>query len=439
MSPAIASVASVREPARDVPVRYETDVLVVGGGSAGVAAAVAAARGGAEVLLIERHGYLGGLATGGLIALLLTLDDGRGRQIVAGFCQEVTERLVARGAAFHPAANEWGSQDPTLIERDQRWGLVWGRAPHRVRYSVAYDPAYLKGILDELVSQSGASLLFHAWGCEPLLEGSRIHAVTFQSKAGRFAVKAQIVVDTTGDLDIATAAGCEHATERVLPWMWFTVGGVDLERAGKGAAGFQTIGEGKVLMPWGSIEKVGRIDATSPEDLTHAEVECRHRVLAEFERLRREVPGFERAHLCEIAPQLGITESRRLIGRQVLGRAEVDRALEDAVAATGHWTKYGTTYDIPLAALLPREVENLLVAGRCISVDHRVHHATKEIPACMATGQAGGTAAALALECGADPGQLAGDPAWIAKLRERLTSAGAIVSVAALPDGAYDR
>lgn len=432
MSPANVPGHTLREPARDIPVRYETDVLVVGGGSAGVAAAVAAARAGAEVLLVERHGYLGGLATGGLIILLLTLDDGRGRPIVAGLCQEVTERLVARGAAFHPPPQEWGSEDPALIERDQRWGLVWGRPPHRVRYSVAYDPAYLKGILDELVSESGARLLLHAWGCEPWIDDRRIRAVAFQSKAGRFAVEARTVVDATGDLDVAAAAGCEHARERVLPWMWFTVGGVDVERAGPGAPGFQTIGEGKVLMPWGSIEKVGRIDPTSPEDLTHAEVECRRRVLTEFERLRTDVPGFEDAHLCEIAPQLGITESRRLVGRRVLAHTDMNRVLEDAVAATGHWTKYGATYDIPLASLLPREVDNLLVAGRCISVDHRVHHATKEIPACMATGQAAGTAAALALECGVDPGSLVDDPTRVVTLRERLAAAGAIVSSAGL-------
>ena len=436
MRAATSSDAILRQPPRDLPVRYDTDVLVVGGGSAGVAAAVAAARGGAEVLLVERHGYLGGLATGGLIILLLTLDDGRGRQIVAGLCQEVVDRLVARGAAFHPAKEEWGSEDPALVLRDQRWGLVWGRAPHRVRYSVAYDPAYLKGVLDEMVLQSGARLLLHAWGCEPLLEDGRIRAVAFESKAGRFAVAARIVIDTTGDLDIASAAGCEHEKESVLPWMWFTLGGVDLERArsaGTAAPGFQTIGEGKVLMPWGSIEKVGRIDATSPEDLTHAEVECRRRVLAEFERLRRDVVGFERAHICEIAPQLGITESRRLVGRRVLGRADVDRPQGDSVAATGHWTKYGATYDIPLSALLPNEFDNLLVAGRCISVDHRVHHATKEIPACMATGQAAGTAAAYALSCGQDPAALLRDPEQIAALQRRLVSAGAITSVAALP------
>lgn len=406
--------------------RHQADVLVVGGGSAGVAAAVAAARAGADVLLVERHGYLGGLATGGLIILLLTLDDGRGRQIVAGLCEEVTRRLVARGAAYHPPRAEWGSDDPQRIERDRRWGLVWGRAPHRVRYSVAYDPAFLKGVLDDLVRESGARLLLHAWGAEPLMADGRIEAVAFQSKAGRFAVRARIVIDATGDLDIAAAAGCANEVERVLPWMWFTVGGVDLERAGADAPGFRTIGPGKVLMPWGSIEKIGRIDATSPEDLTHAELECRRRVLAEFERLRAEVAGFENAHLCEVAPQLGITESRRLVGRRRLRRDEMDAVQEDAVAATGHWTKYGATYDIPYGALLPHEVSNLLAAGRCISVDHQVHHATKEIPACMATGEAAGVAAALCLERGVMPDRLA-----VNELRARLQAVGAIVSAGA--------
>lgn len=423
--------ASIREPARDVPVRHEADVLVVGGGSAGVAAAVAAARSGADVLLVERYGYLGGLATGGLIILLLTLDDGRGRQMVAGLCEEVTRRLTARGAAWHPPRAEWGSEDPSLVARDRQWGLVWGRAPHRVRYSVAYEPAYLKGVLDEMVAESGARLLLHAWGAEPVVADGRVDAVVFQSKAGRFAVRARVVIDATGDLDIASAAGCANELERVLPWMWFTVGGVDLERAGPGAPGFRTIGPGKVLMPWGSIEKIGRIDATSPEDLTHAETECRRRVLAEFERLRAEVPGFENAHLCEIAPQLGITESRRLVGRRVLRRAEMDAVHPDAVAATGHWTKYGATYDIPYGALLPREIGNLLVAGRCISVDHSVHHATKEIPACMATGEAAGVAAALSLERGMAPGELE-----VGALRGRLEAAGAILSVASAPAAA---
>jgi hypothetical protein len=146
--------------------------------------------------------------------------------------------------------------------------------------------------------------------------------------------------------------------------------------------------------------------------------------MAEFERLRREEPGFASAHLCRIAEQLGITESRRLLGRRVLGRDEVDRRQPDAVALTGHWTKYGALYWIPYGALLPRELDNLLVAGRCISVDHRVHHATKEIPACFATGEAAGTAAALAVKAGLAPASLDASA-----LRAQLLAAGAILDV----------
>jgi hypothetical protein len=183
-----------------------------------------------------------------------------------------------------------------------------------------------------------------------------------------------------------------------------------------------------VLFPWGSIEKIGRIDPTVPEELTHAEVECRRRVQAEFERLRREAPGFEASHLCQVADQLGITESRRLVGRRVLGRDDMDVVQGDAVAVTGHWTRYGATYHIPYGCLLPETPTNLLAAGRCISVDHRTHHATKEIPACMATGQAAGTAAALALAAGVDPPDLD-----VGALRARLVERGAIVTLPPAP------
>jgi 2-polyprenyl-6-methoxyphenol hydroxylase-like FAD-dependent oxidoreductase len=418
--------AFVEEAARRTPVRHETEVLVVGGGSAGVAAAVAAARSGARVLLAERHGYLGGLATGGLIVLLLTLDDGRGRQAVAGLCQEVTERLAQRGAAWFPPRGTWGSQDPAQVQEAFRWGLVWGGAPHRVRYSVAYDPEEMKFALAEMVQEAGVTLLYHVWACEPLREDGRVAGVAFQGKAGRFVVRARVVVDASGDGDLFAAAGCEHELERVLPWLWFLVGGVeDVDAAqGAGAGCFRTPAPGRVLFPWGAIEKVGRIDATSPEELTRAQLECRKRVMAEFERLRREVPGFTRSHLSQIADQLGITESRRLRGRYVLRREDMDLAFEDSIALTGHWTKYGALYQIPYRCLLTQELPNLLVAGRCISVEHRVHHATKEIPPCMATGEAAGTAAALALRAGVDPPELE-----VAQLQDRLRDGGAILSL----------
>jgi glycine/D-amino acid oxidase-like deaminating enzyme len=419
------SPAHVTENARAVPVRHETEVLVVGGGSAGVAAAMAAARAGAGTLLVERTGSLGGLASGGLILLLLTLDDGRGRPVVGGICQEVVERLTARGAAIFPSAAEWGSRDPALIARDQRLGLVWGHAPHAVRYSVAYDCEEMKFALAELASAAGVELLLHVWGCDPWLEDGRVAGVYCESKAGRFAIRARSVIDATGDGDVFFRAGCAHEAERVLPWQWFVVGGVDdAEAAALRGHGFRTLGEGRVLMPWGATEKIARaIDATSPEDLTYAELECRRRVMAELDRLRREDPAFARAHLCRVADPIGITESRRLLGRRVLGRDDMDRILPDGVALTGHWTKYGALYSIPFGSLLTRELPNLLVAGRCISVDHRTHHATKEIPACFATGEAAGAAAALASASHVAPADLDVD-----KLRAHLRSVGAILA-----------
>ena len=216
MSPPIDS---LEEPARRTPVRHETEVLVVGGGSAGVAAAVAAARNGADVLLVERYGYLGGLATGGLIILLLTLDDGRGRQAVAGLCQELTERLAQRGAAHFPRRSEWGSDSAARVERERGWGLVWGRGPHRVRYSVAYEPEEMKFALQEMATEAGVHLLLHAWACEPVIEQGRVSGVVFQGKSGRFAVRARTVIDATGDGDVFAAAGCAHEKEAVLPWL----------------------------------------------------------------------------------------------------------------------------------------------------------------------------------------------------------------------------
>ena len=142
----------VDEPARRTRVATRTQVLVVGGGSAGAAAAIAAARHGADTMLVERYGSLGGLATGGLIALLLTLDDGNGRQVIAGLCQELVDRITRRGGAMAPPASQWGSPDATLVETYRRWGLVWGSGPHRVRYSVAYDPEEMRFALNEMVA-----------------------------------------------------------------------------------------------------------------------------------------------------------------------------------------------------------------------------------------------------------------------------------------------
>lgn len=418
---------TLREPARETPILRRTDVLVVGGGSAGVSAAVAAARAGAQVTLAERYGSLGGLATGGLIALLLSLDDGAGRPVIAGLCQEVTDRLRRAGGAFHPGPGEWGDDDEARVRSYRRFGLVWGgsRAHHRVRYAVAYDPEVMRSVLLEIVRESGVDLLLHVWGADALLDGDRLRGVVFQSKAGRQAILADVVIDATGDGDVLASAGCAFELERVHPWLWFRVGGVhDTERALDTTGQlFRTPNPGVLLAPWGSAARIERkIDATDPVDLTFAEVECRRMVMEEFARLRRSVPGMERAHLCNIATQLGITESRRLVGRQVLERTQMNCDAPDAIAQTGHWTRYGAIYSIPYGCLLTRERVNLLAAGRDISVDHRVHHATKEIPACMAVGEAAGLAAVLALERGGDATAI--DPG---ALRARIRHSGGLL------------
>ncbi len=394
-------VDSVDLPAQRVPVVARCHVLVVGGGAAGLAAAIAARRQGAEVILVERYGYLGGLASGGLIVLLLTMDDGAGRQVVAGLSQELVERLQARDACFYPPRDEWGAANAELIERYRRWGLVWGSAPHKVRYSVAYDPEEFKFVANQWVAEAGVRLMYHRWASDLVLDGDRVTHAVFTSKAGREAIACDAVVDATGDGDLFVLAGEPFELEQVHPWLWFRMSGIDDSEAAQAARGsvfFRTVKPGQALLPWGAADRIDRrIDATNPDDLTYAEVECRRMVMEEVERLRRQVPGFEQAYLTDVALTLGITESRRLVGRYVLRREDLDRAFDDVVAVTGHWTKYGCVYQIPYRSLLPQRVANLLAAGRCISVDHRAHHATKEIPACFATGEAAGVAAALAL------------------------------------------
>ena len=413
-------------PQSRVPVIAEPDVLVVGGGSAGLAAATAAARNGAEVMLIERFGYLGGLASGGLIILLLTMDDGAGRQAVGGLCQEIVDRMERRSAVHYPPKDQWNRPDSKLVEHYSRWGLVWGRGPHRVRYSVAFEPQEFIFAADEMLREAGVRPLYHTWACEPVLEDGAVRAVVIQNKAGRQAIAPAVVIDTSGDGDLFAAAGEPFELERVHPWLWFLMSNVgDLEEAFQGGKGlfFHTPGKGRVLVPWGGEARTQlKIDATDPVEVSEALVECRRMVQEEAARLQGSLPAFREAYVSLVADQLGITESRRLQGEYVMSREDLNRPFEDSVARTGHWTKYDCVYNIPYRSLLPRGLTNLLTAGRCISVDHRVNHATKEIPPCMATGEAAGTAAAMAVEQGVGVKDVD-----VPQLQARLREGGAIL------------
>ncbi|MCH8813807.1 MAG: FAD-dependent oxidoreductase [Chloroflexi bacterium] len=409
-----------------VPVVAEVDVAVIGGGSAGLAAAVAAARNGAETLLIERFSYVGGLATGGLIVLLLTMDDGNGNQTVGGLCQEIVDRMEQRDAVHYPPKNEWNDPEPKLVEHYRRWGLVWGGGPHRVRYSVAYQPQHFIFAADDMLRDAGVNVLYQTWACEPIVNDGTIEELVIQNKAGRQAIAAKTFIDATGDGDIFAAGGEEYELERVHPWLWFLMSGATgLEKAlgsGKGFF-FRAPGEGHALVPWGGEARAPRkIDATDPVETSEALAECRLMVREEAARLKEAVPGFESSYISLMADQLGITESRRLLGEYVLGRDDLNSSFDDVVARTGHWTKYDCVYNIPYRSLLPRKLDNLLVAGRCISVDHRAHHATKEIPPCMATGEAAGTAAALAASDGVSVKDIN-----VVALQKRLRDRGAIL------------
>ena len=245
-------------------------------------------------------------------------------------------------------------------------------------------------------------------------DANRLTHVIFESKAGREAIACKTVIDCTGDADIVALAGEPFESERIHPWLWFRTANVDVEAAEASSARFSYY---RTSNQAGYLHD---IDATNPDDLTYAEVECRRLVRAELDRLRQDGPGFGGAYLAGFAATLGITESRRLDGRYMLSREDMDTApFDDTIAVTGHWTKYGSTYNIPYRSLLPKGLDNLLVAGRCISVDHRTHHATKEIPACFATGEAAGAAAAMSLD---SPTSAAGVD--VARLRRSLTDSG---------------
>jgi hypothetical protein len=277
-----------------------------------------------------------------------------------------------------------------------------------------------------MLREAGVRVLYQTWVCEPILEGGKIRAVVIQNKAGRQAIKAHVFIDATGDGDLFAAAGEQYELERVHPWLWFLMSGAqnlnEAFAAGKGLF-FHAPGTGHVLVPWGGEARVKRkVDATDPIEVSESLDECRRMVREEAARLQQDVPGFEDAYVSLMADQLGVTESRRLTGEYVLARDDLNAAFDDVIARTGHWTKYDCVYNIPYRSLLPRGIDNLLVAGRCISADHRAHHATKEIPPCMATGQAAGTAAAMAAASGVGVKDVD-----VSALQGRLRAQGAIL------------
>ena len=397
----------VTEEKRTIPVYGEVEVVVCGGGVAGVAAATCAARCGASVLLLERYGYLGGLATGGLVITVPPLDN--------GISTEVRRRLQ-EARTYQECANL--GDDPAVE------GLI------------AVDPEILKYELLTLLLDSGAGLLLHTAVVGSLCDGDRVTGVIVENKAGRSAIRAGLVIDTTGDGDLAAAAGAAfEVDEKPLPvTLMSTVVGVDTERAlaqlgswgrlrtmvedavaagelsfdlevhsrewAPGVFAAELCYPGQINLWSGSLFGVNGID---PDDLTRAEIVTRQHTMRLVTFLRERLDGFERARIECTATQAGVRGTRRITGL-------ASPTLKD-VLATGFPDTVAKPYSarkmrIPYRSLVPREVDGLLFAGRCLSAEADAMVQLRLIPVCFATGQAAGTAAALAVRDGVSPRDL---------------------------------
>lgn len=413
--------ATVTEPSRQTPVVAETDVLVVGGGPAGQAAAVAAARAGAEVTLLERYGYLGGLASGGMV---LVLDDmcAEREVSVGGLALEIVERMRRIGACVAPPMEDCFRNEPEVRDRWVRWGfeeLYARRKPKPIVYAASFDPEGWKQVSQEMVLEAGVQLRFHSWFSSALVEDGAVRGVIAETKAGRQAVRARVVIDATGDGDVFGSAGAPGVHGSYIMTLVHRLADVDtaaalrFEREDPEAA-HRLDGEVKrmlggawdmwwMLTPrpgvvWCNCPHIPGHDGLRPEDLTHIEIESRRRFMTVIDFVRAHCPGFERAYILDAAPQVGVRQTRLLEGEYVVTKEDVieRRTFPDVVAR-------GRDYFTPYRSLVPKHVEGLLVAGRCYSATSEAQRISREIPPVMVMGEAAGTAAALSLEAGVAP------------------------------------
>jgi hypothetical protein len=402
-------------PAQEIPVIDQVDVLVVGGGPAGVSAAVCAARKGAHTMLVDRYGYLGGLVTG---AMVILLDDmyHEDQITVAGIVSELQDRLQSLGGLIRPEKEDIFQTIPELYKKWNWWGLVegWGNkeiAP--VVYRSSFDVEICKQVLFQMVEEAHVKLRLHSWCTAAITEDNQVKGAIFFSKSGYQAVEARIVIDTTGDGDVFSSAGAEFAHGEYLISTPHFISNVDTEKVRKffeeepdaareldrqvrqiyGASWnrwfYPTINPGVV---WCDCPHFTGFDAINVEHLTHLEIEGRKRAWEVLEFVRKNYPGFEKANILHTACQIGIRQSRLLKGEYILTVDDIrsHTRFEDRVGRGG-----GYTY--PYRSLLPRKIDNLLVAGRHFSADPIAQRAAREWPPCMVTGQAAGTAAALAI------------------------------------------
>ncbi|HEV8022198.1 MAG TPA: FAD-dependent oxidoreductase [Candidatus Lustribacter sp.] len=440
----------------------EYDVLVVGGGNAGCAAALAAARTGARTLLVERYGFLGGTATAAMVGPWMTFHSGNDR-IVGGIAQEIVERLIALGGSPGHIPDSSGYV-PTITP---------------------FDPEIHKALLFDLMRESNVHLLLHALVVDAVRdERGAVRGATFATVGGARTILAPRTIDATADAYVAAAAGValQQGDERgrVQPAsLMFRLSHVDMEavaayvrerpeqmrtslKAHERTASALTAVAGLYEL-WAAAQSGGidvprelvsffispypdevtvnmtrvvDVDPLDPDDLTRAEIAARGQAMRLVAFFRERVPGFAHARIAATATQIGVRESRRIVGEYTLTRADIleARTFDDAIArsaypidihnpsgsgTTTHRLPAGSSYEVPYRCLVPRAVDDLLVAGRCISTTHEALASTRLTPTVMTLGQAAGTAAALSLRAGVEPRAL---DAHV--LREHLIAAG---------------
>jgi hypothetical protein len=422
----MSATSTVVEPQRALPVFGEFDVVVVGGGPAGIAASVSAARHGARTLLVERYGFLGGMGTAGGVtnfAGLYGKREGEMTQLVHGVADDLLARMDAMGGLNKP--------------QDGMQGRI------RVR---SYDTSVYKCAADQLLLDAGVQLLFHAWAASVVMDGARIAALAVETKSGRQAIRANAFIDGSGDADVAAFAGVPFAVgdghgSGLFPTTMFRVGQVDAPRALAAVGEFKAINdlmdkvrardpkaysfprEGAILRPnidpreWrANVTQIrnaegGAMNGVDARQLSDGEVEGRRQISEYFRFLKAEVPGFEQSAIVEIAPQVGIRETRRidgiyaLTGEDILSSARFEDSIginawpmEMHAAGKIEWAfprdERRTYNQLPWRMLVPRGVDNLLVAGRCASMTHEGQSAARASGGCFVMGQAAGTAAA---------------------------------------------
>jgi len=425
--PGPKAIGWIEEPPRRTPLLAQCEVLVVGGGPAGLAAAVAAAQRGADTLLIERYGFLGGMGTAGGVtnfAGLYGRREGRMEQLVRGAASELLDRIEALGGLNEP--------------QDGMGGRI------RVR---SYDVAAYKCAADAWLTSHRVGVLFHALACGVHLEDGRIDALLLQTRSGRVAIKAQQVIDASGDADVAALSGAmftlgDGQGQMLYPSTMFRIGEVHAGRAQAAIGEFGAIESlmeaaaeryafprrGAILRPqrnprqWRANvtqlrnESGAAVDATDALELSAAEMEGRRQIVQYMRFLRAEVPGFEHAEIAEIAAQVGIRETRRvhcqhmLEGQEVISGARFPDSIGlnawpieahvDGAVQWQHFLDPDNAYNqLPYRMLLPLQPapRNLWVAGRCAGMTHIGQSAARASGACFAMGQAAGTAAALSL------------------------------------------